>query len=216
MTDYLSKLPVSYRKQLLTASKKNKTFEKFLNISRKNNIDLFVKKDKKYSAKPKENIEKYIAQLKQKYVKAYGVNVVKNISKDLDVIDSLKKSLNKLETKIKELDLFIFLLNVLCDNDLYEKYLKFKDKYKTKITYTDKTQTEKSVTNNINYGGNNSTIFKKSSSSPNSKRISKMNNDIINLFVSSDYSDIIDTAATKNINLELKDDNEYIEEYSNN
>ena len=43
MTDYLSKLPVSYRKQLLNVSKKNKTFEKFLNISRKNNINLFDK-----------------------------------------------------------------------------------------------------------------------------------------------------------------------------
>jgi hypothetical protein len=216
MTDYLSKLPVSYRKQLLNVSKKNKTFEKFLNISRKNNINLFDKNKEKYTVKSKEVIEKYIAELKQKYVKAYGVNVVKNISGEDDVIESLKKSLNKLETKIKEIELFIFLLNVLCDNNLYYKYLllkpKNKNKYKTKITYTDKTQTEKSVMSNINYVDD--VKHKKSSSSPNSKRVSKMNNDIINLFVSSDYSDIADTSS-KNINLELNDGG-YIEEYSNN
>ena len=204
MNKYLSKLPDTHRKHLLNTCKKNKSFDKFLNLSRKNNLDLFDESYGKFNVKTKETIELNINKVKEKCIKAYGVDVVKNVVCDEKVIDNLKEKLYKLEHRIGELDQLAFLLNFFYENNLLYKYLSYTDRKKmvSKIIYTEN--------ESLQYGGGDySTI--------NFGEVSSLDKNIMELFVSSDLSDSIYESDKSKVDLTLKidTDDEFIAEYSN-
>lgn len=229
MNDYLSKLPSLHRKHLLNTCKKNKTFDKFLNLAKKNNIDLFnydkinsTKKNAKNQVKTKDEIEEVINKIKIKCIKAYGVDIVKNIKYDDNIISLLKNKLERVENRIADLDQLLFLVNFFYDNNLLYKYLSFDKKQTivTKIKYTENEPSSNTKRIKLDKSSELSKVVieddssKSSDKNNNLQEVENLDRSIMELFVSSDNSESI-YESDNDVNIQIDSDSPYIAEYSN-
>ena len=220
MENYLSRLPERYRKWIVDVSEKNRTLDRFLNLLKNNNIYIFENS----VLLPKENIEKTIESLKNKCIKAYGVDVVKNGCKNSNPIENIKLKLGRLEDKLTELDKLIFLLNHIQENGLFERLNypgdneNYDIKYGGSTTETKRIKYSKKSCNKQSYG--KSTFYERFTSSESiDTEKSKYDTDNIDLdlFISSDhpnFKNIIVNKTDIDSNL-MGGDKLFIAEYSN-
>ena len=176
LNNYLNNLNSNFKSNIISIINDNENIKLFLNNCAKLNINIFKDND----IMSKVLIKEKLNNLKEVYVKTFGMKIFKKYSKDCNCIENIETSFSKLKQKINIIKNLLNFIDNYSDND-------FKNIFK-----------RNNISLKINY-----------SLKPKQMEVLEFDP---NLFITSDD---FDSDNLNSIIYPIKNNDKYIEEYSN-
>lgn len=176
LNNYLNNLNSNFKSNIISIINDNENIKLFLNNCAKLNINIFKDND----IISKVLIKEKLNNLKEVYVKTFGMKIFKKYSKDCNCIENIETSFSKLKQKINIIKNLLNFIDNYSDND-------FKNIFK-----------RNNISLKINY-----------SLKPKQMEVLEFDP---NLFITSDD---FDSDNLNSIIYPIKNNDKYIEEYSN-
>ena len=176
LNNYLNNLNSNFKSNIISIINDNENIKLFLNNCAKLNINIFKDND----IMSKVLIKEKFNNLKEVYVKTFGMKIFKKYSKDCNCIENIETSFSKLKQKINIIKNLLNFIDNYSDND-------FKNIFK-----------RNNISLKINY-----------SLKPTQMEVLEFDP---NLFITSDD---FDSDNLNSIIYPIKNNDKYIEEYSN-
>ena len=176
LNNYLNNLNSNFKINIISIINDNENIKLFLNNCAKLNINIFKDND----IMSKVLIKEKLNNLKEVYVKTFGMKIFKKYSKDCNCIENIETSFSKLKQKINIIKNLLNFIDNYSDND-------FKNIFK-----------RNNISLKINY-----------SLKPKQMEVLEFDP---NLFITSDD---FDSDNLNSIIYPIKNNDKYIEEYSN-